>query len=293
MPSFVGGRGQAVASGGNNQQITIGIVTDNVDPDELGRIELKFPILGDAKSHWIRLGTPMAGEKRGFYALPEKDDEVLVAFMQGDIRTGVIVGQLWNKVDLPPTEAKDGLPGPSKTDTGASWSTEVFTDGSKTLEKNDRRFWRSRSGHLFVFDDSEGKETVQVWDKEHNLSVVLDSVKKLITIANTQGDLHIRTKQDLYFEAGRDIKIKAGQNLKGETGQTIDWKAGTSFKHESGTDSTMKSGTGFSITGGSELKGTSPSTTMEGTGKMTVTGGMTEVKGTSMVNVSGGMIKLN
>ena len=39
---------------------------------------------------------------RGFYALPEVGDEVLVAFENGDIARPVIVGTLWNDKDKPP-----------------------------------------------------------------------------------------------------------------------------------------------------------------------------------------------
>jgi len=39
---------------------------------------------------------------RGFYALPEVGDEVLVAFENGDIAFPVIVGSFWNGKDKPP-----------------------------------------------------------------------------------------------------------------------------------------------------------------------------------------------
>jgi uncharacterized protein involved in type VI secretion and phage assembly len=38
----------------------------------------------------------------GGYTLPEKDDEVLVAFENGDIRRKAIIGGLWNGTDRPP-----------------------------------------------------------------------------------------------------------------------------------------------------------------------------------------------
>lgn len=294
MARFTRGEsGQRPQGAGTNNAVTVGIVKENVDPNEWGRIKVEFPHLPDAQSFWIRQAAPMAGELRGFYTLPEPDDEVLVAFMNGDPAAGVILGAVWNGKDLPPAEAKDGLPGPSKTDTGASWSTEQFTDGTKDLEGNDRRFWRSRSGHLFVFDDSAGKETVQIWDKDHNLSFVLDSVKKLITLANTQGDLHVRTKGHLFLEAGQDIKIKAGQNIKVETGTTTEWKAGTSYKQESGTETSMKAGTNFDIEATANLSAKGVQTTVEGSATLTAKGGMATFKGTSMAELSGGLVKIN
>jgi len=64
--------------------VAFAIVTNNKDPDGLGRVKLKLPWMADAaESDWARVVTPMAGAGRGFYCLPEVDDEVLVAFEHG------------------------------------------------------------------------------------------------------------------------------------------------------------------------------------------------------------------
>lgn len=62
------------------------IVTDNVDPDELGRVKVRVPSLIDGYEAWARLATLMAGNNRGSWFIPEVDDEVLVAFEAGDVR---------------------------------------------------------------------------------------------------------------------------------------------------------------------------------------------------------------
>ena len=64
--------------------VVLGIVTNNNDPDKLGRVKVRFPWLsGSTESHWARVATPMAGNGRGLYFLPEVDDEVLVLFERG------------------------------------------------------------------------------------------------------------------------------------------------------------------------------------------------------------------
>ena len=69
------------------------IVVDNVDPDELGRVKVKFPMLPEApRSFWARLVMPMAGRNRGWMTIPEIDDEVLVAFVHGDFNHAVVLG---------------------------------------------------------------------------------------------------------------------------------------------------------------------------------------------------------
>jgi len=87
-------------SGGN---ILVGVVTDNNDPDKMGRVKVKYPTLTeDHTSFWARLASPMAGKQRGLYILPEIDDEVLVAFEHGDIHRPYVIGMLWNGKDALP-----------------------------------------------------------------------------------------------------------------------------------------------------------------------------------------------
>ena len=214
----------------------VALVTDNVDPDELGRIKVKFPTLHEEPvSFWLRQVAPNAGKERGLYALPEKEDEVLVVFLQGSQDVGIIVGQFWNGIDKPPPEAKDKMPKPADQDTGASWSTGKFTEGSKDLSKNDRRLWKSRSGALLVFDDSEGKESVHLWDKDKNLSMVFDTSSKQIILANKEGDLHIRTKKNLFLEAGENVKVKSGKDTIMESATLTSIKAGTKIEMDAPT----------------------------------------------------------
>ena len=275
----------------------IGIVTDNVDPEELGRIKVKFPCLdGEPESYWLRQVSPNGGAERGLYALPEVDDEVLVVFLQGSQDVGVIIGQFWNGVDKPPTECKDGLPGASKTTiSGASKSSDTFGDGSTNLDKNDRRFWKSRSGHLLVFDDTDGSESVQIWDKSHKLSLVFDAANGLVTLANSDGDMHIRTAGDLYLEAGGNLVWHAGQNIEGESGMDTTHKAGQNYQLEAGMEAKMESGMDFKVEAGMNLTmKASMNATVEGSMNFEGKGGIqATLQGSAMGVVKGGIVMIN
>ena len=77
--------------------VVTGVVTNNKDPDKLGRVKVRFPWLSDTdESWWARVASPMAGKDRGVFFLPEVDDEVLVAFEHGDPRFPYVIGALWN-----------------------------------------------------------------------------------------------------------------------------------------------------------------------------------------------------
>ena len=92
---LLGGAGSNPGLTGNGapEGAVVGIVTNNQDPDGLGRVKLKFPWLDpDLESNWARLASPMAGKNRGLFIMPEIDDEVLVIFEHGDIRFPFVLG---------------------------------------------------------------------------------------------------------------------------------------------------------------------------------------------------------
>src|SRR5262249_32941760 len=96
--SFDKGSKAGSVRGSNQNQLAVGIVTDNKDPEGDYRVRVKFPTLpGDDQSWWCRIATFGAGSAgRGMFALPEVDDEVLVAFLHGDFNQPVILATMWN-----------------------------------------------------------------------------------------------------------------------------------------------------------------------------------------------------
>ncbi len=83
--------------------LVIGIVTNNADPEKLGRVKVTFPTLSaDDESTWARVVSPGGGRRRGMQWLPEVDDEVLVGFELDDRTRPVVLGGLWNRTDPPP-----------------------------------------------------------------------------------------------------------------------------------------------------------------------------------------------
>jgi uncharacterized protein involved in type VI secretion and phage assembly len=85
--------------------VVIGIVESVGKDDHLGELEVSFPWLSDKnKSQWVRVATLMAGGSRGSWFMPEKGDEVLVAFEHGNSQHPYIIGFLWNGQDPPPSK---------------------------------------------------------------------------------------------------------------------------------------------------------------------------------------------
>ncbi|GIJ43218.1 type IV secretion protein Rhs [Virgisporangium aliadipatigenens] len=85
------------------QGLVVGIVTNNDDPEKLGRVKVTFPTLSkEDESTWARVVTPGGGPKRGMQWLPEVDDEVLIGFELDDETRPLVLGGLWNRTDQPP-----------------------------------------------------------------------------------------------------------------------------------------------------------------------------------------------
>jgi len=97
----------------------------------IGRVKVSYPGLSDKfTSGWARCVRPMAGDGSGFYALPDKGDQVLVAFEHGNLAKPYVLGALWTAQRRPPADNRDGT--------------------------NSKRVLRSRAGHEITFDDTTG-----------------------------------------------------------------------------------------------------------------------------------------
>jgi uncharacterized protein involved in type VI secretion and phage assembly len=177
------------------------IVTNNQDPDGMGRVKVAFPWLTENdESQWARIVTPMAGKERGMYFLPEVDDEVLVVFAHGDVRFPCVLGALWNGADAPPASNDDG--------------------------KNNLRVIKSRSGHVIKLNDEDGKETVEIVDKTGKNSIVFDAAKNTITIASEQDIVLKAPKGKLKLEA-KEVEINSSSTAIVEASGEMTLKGAT------------------------------------------------------------------
>jgi phage baseplate assembly protein V len=164
---------ESARADGPFQGVAIGIVTNNQDPEGLGRVKVTLPWLADdAETDWARVAVPMAGAGRGFWFLPEVDDEVLVAFEHGNPEVAYVVGALWNGKDEPPVTNSDG--------------------------RNDVRVIRSRSGHVIRLTDTAGDERIEIVDKSAGNSIVISTKDNQITISS---------KADVVISAGGKLRL--------------------------------------------------------------------------------------
>jgi len=158
------------------------IVTDIVDPDSIGRIQVKFPWLGDDGADvraWATLCTPYADDDQGIEILPSVDTQVVIAFEAGDLRRPYIIGACWNGVEsLPESPASP----------------------------NNKRLWKTRAKSLLEFDDTDGASKVTLsMDSGHKL--VLDDSAQEVRLTHSNGCV-------ITFNAAGQIQITANATVE-------------------------------------------------------------------------------
>lgn len=180
--------------------VVVGVVTNNQDPENMHRIKVRFPWLSnDVESNWARVATPMAGNDRGVYFLPEVDDEVLVAFEHGRVDHPFVLGCLWNGQDSAPESNSDG--------------------------ENNHRTIKSRSGHILRFNDKSGNETIEIIDKSGKNKIIIDTANNSITI-EANSDITIKSSTGKLTMQANGIEMKSQAGVSVQAAQSIDLKAG-------------------------------------------------------------------
>ena len=191
---------------GRHYGVAIAVVTNNRDPDGLGRVKVNLPWLAEqVESDWARVVSPMAGAARGVFFLPEVNDEVLVAFEHGNPDVPYVLGGLWNGKDKPPEANSDG--------------------------KNNLRTIKSRAGHVIRLTDTDGEEKIEIIDKSAKNTIVISTKDNTITIT-AAADVTLQSSNGKLKLSGNGVEIssKAAVKIEAaavmiEASQSMDLKA--------------------------------------------------------------------
>jgi hypothetical protein len=180
--------------------VVVGVVKDLVDPLGEGRVRVQFPWLSDDElSGWAPIVRTMAGKDRGFYYMPELEDEALVAFELGDFNHPFVVGFLHNGVDLPPDDDID------------SRVRRLRTVSGHVLEFDDRPgqervLLETQGGHSLTMEDTPGSVAVRTSGGQE---VLMEDTPAKITLSTVSGSTV--TIQDV--PSSVTIKTAAGVQL--------------------------------------------------------------------------------
>jgi phage protein D len=175
--------GSANASGPQfGAHLVLGVVTNNQDPDDMGRVRVQYPALGpDTESAWARVLTPSAGNGRGLLMLPVVGEEVLIGFEHDDTTRPYVLGSLFNGVDKPGDDLLQDY------------------DGSFAL-RSDHKIDISSQEHMTL--NTEALLTVTAQDDIH---VTTDS-----DLAVKAQKITLNGQTEITIEAGTRLTLKCG-----------------------------------------------------------------------------------
>ncbi len=205
----------------------IAIVTNNKDPEGWGRVKVKFPWMADnVESDWARMIAPGAGQQRGFYALPEINDEVLVSFEHGDVGKPYILGALWNGQGKPPLQ------------------------NSKALEngKVHQGVFRTRAGHTLTFTDGSDEGVVIETAGGHRITLADEKKKVVVETSGGQKLTFDDSSNEVDVESNGNLTIKSKGNLTLDATGSLSLK-GASFSLSSNTTGEVKAGAVLEVKG--------------------------------------------
>jgi uncharacterized protein involved in type VI secretion and phage assembly len=136
-----------------------GLVSDNQDPNNLGRIKARVPeVLGNVETGWALPCTPYSGSGSGFYTVPESGAGVWIEFEAGDVSRPIWSGCWWGYTQLP-------------------------QDNSGAAAVPSLKILRSEQGLMVALDDAAQKITVS--DSSGNNLLEIQVTAGLVTLQGT------------------------------------------------------------------------------------------------------------
>jgi uncharacterized protein involved in type VI secretion and phage assembly len=202
-----------------------GKVSDNKDPDSLNRV--KVTILGEKEtvSDWLPVITPLAGADCGISILPEVDDMVLIVSLDGNNIKKAVIGSVWFSGSEAPV-------------TNENTDADLNQDG-----KNSLKFFKSKSGSMFIFDDTEGEEKIQIISSDGKSRFEFLNADEIINL-ETEADISIGAKGIVSIQA-EEIEITSEKQIN-VSGEEMQFSAKKTMDISSDKDISIK-GSGIAL----------------------------------------------
>lgn len=231
------------------------IVTENLDPQKLGRVRVRFVWQQSSKDStpWIRMTIPFASDGGAIKFVPEKGDEVMVSFIDGNVEHPYVTGALlnnkcnksWSALPDRTITSKNGHSITFDDDSGgAQFFTNMipFIGGLRSFIPSDLFPW--------TFDFQETRSLVggtTISDRYGFYKIEMNSATRSININSPLGDISLNAFTGISINAPNgDISIK-GKNVSIEAANKVNITSGSNIKNrffaDSGLDRSKRSNT--------------------------------------------------
>ncbi|WP_251390584.1 phage baseplate assembly protein V [Mediterraneibacter agrestimuris] len=177
--------------------IVIGVVAENYSEAYPGQIKVEIPVRDESANvlKWAKVVFPYTGAGWGIYFLPEKDDQVILAFENGSIDRPFVIGSIPREKDKQLTKSAD--------------------------ERNRIKQIVTRNGSRITMEDGEdengGKDRIILSTAEKELMLLLDNENDTIEISDKKGNSQIKMNVEegsIVIRADKKITLQAGDSAK-------------------------------------------------------------------------------
>ena len=180
---------------------TVGVVTDNRDPDCLGRIRISYDtVVPGSVSPWLPVIGQGRGKGKGMWTLPEIGTQCLAVFTAEDRSRGYVLGFIYDREHRPPE--------------------------SRTEKRCDSTLLQTRS-HRIEVTDKEGREEIRIESAEGRMRVSIGksggikvenelggiNIKCRNFKCEGEGEIHLATKKTFALTTDDTLKISPKGNV--------------------------------------------------------------------------------
>ena len=180
---------------------TVGVVTDNRDPDCLGRIRISYDtVVPGSVSPWLPVIGQGRGKGKGMWTLPEIGTQCLAVFTAADRSKGYVLGFIYDREHRPPE--------------------------SGTEKRCDSTLLQTRS-HRIEVTDKEGSEEIRIESAEGRMRVSIGksggikvenelggiNIKCRNFKCEGEGEIHLATKKTFALTTDDTLKISPKGNV--------------------------------------------------------------------------------
>jgi len=291
---------------GTQTALVVGPAGEEVHTDKHARVKIQFywdrkGEKNEKSSCWVRVATPWGGKGWGNVTIPRIENEVVVAFLEGDPDRPLIIGSVYNADQAPPFT----LPGSgiqmgmkSRSSPGGGGHNEITATDTKGKEKMTIHAQYDMSTTV-LHDDTQSiknNRTITV-DGTHTETIQKDvtitenakhtqTIKNDMTVSVTAGKQSTTVKNDIdaTSQSGH-VHIKASTEILLEVGSSkLLMKADGSIE---------LSGVAIAIKGSAEVRIKGGNVMSEADANHTIKGALVMSEGSGTNTVKGGMVMLN
>ncbi|MFV0532011.1 MAG: phage baseplate assembly protein V, partial [Flavobacteriales bacterium] len=180
----------------------------NTDPENKGRVQVRFDWQLHDTTEFIRVMSPDAGssdkvsKNRGFMSIPEVGDQVMVNFQHNHPDRPFVMGGMFHGIS-----------------------------GGGGGENNHIKSITTRSGCTIIFDDTDNQGSITVKDPSGN-----------IWYMDGQGNIDVTAPKNMNFNVGDNFNINVGQNMSTNVGANQSNTVGLNSSETVGMNKTIRVG---------------------------------------------------